>query len=98
MMIRLHAGPPTITIQPVSQLSTMGMTITLTCEGTGRGLLTYYWEQRERRNRWELIDGNNSSRLTIRDIQNSNQFRCTVSNEAGSTTSHPAGITILGKR
>ena len=94
----MRTGPPTITIQPASQLSTIGMTITLTCEGTGRGLLTYYWEQRERRNGWELIDGNNSSALTITDIQNSNRFRCTVSNEAGSTTSHPAGITILGTR
>ena len=97
-MMNVHIGPPTITIQPASQLSTIGMTITLNCEGTGRGLLTYYWEERERRNRWGMINGNSSSALTIRNIQNSNQFRCTVSNEAGSTTSHPAGITILGKR
>ena len=93
--MQLHTGPPTITIQPTSQLSTIGMTIILNCKGIGRGSLTYRWEQRQQGNRWGT-SGSNSSTLTIRNIQNSNEFRCTVSIEAGSTTSHPAGITILG--
>ena len=98
VMILLHAGPPTITIQPASQLTTIGSTITLSCEGTGRGILTNNWEEREQGNRWKVIDGSNNTTLTIRNIQNSTRFRCTISNEAGDTRSHPASITILGKR
>jgi len=74
------------------------MNITLNCLGTGTGLLTYYWEEREQGKKWRMISGKNSSSLTVRNIQKSNQFRCTISNEAGKTTSYPAGITILGKR
>ena len=98
VMTQLYAGPPTITIQPVSQLSTIGMTVNLSCEGTGGGILTYHWEERKQGNKWETISGNNNTRLTIRNIQNSTRFRCTVSNEAGDTRSHPASVTILGKR
>ena len=98
VMTPLHAGPPTIMIQPASQLATIGMTITLSCEGTGRGILTYNWEEREQGNRWNAINGSNNTTLTIRNIQNSTRFRCTVSNEAGGTRSRPASITILGKR
>ena len=91
-------GPPTITTQPATQLLTIGMDITLNCEGTGRGVLTYYWEEREQGNTWRNIGGENNSALTIRNIQKPVQFRCIVSNEAGSTKSHPAIITLLGKR
>ena len=97
-MTPLHAGPPTITIHPASQLAAIGMTITLSCEGIGTGILTYNWEEREQGNRWKMINGSNNTTLTIRNIQSSTRLRCIVSNEAGDARSHPARITILGKR
>ena len=96
--VNIYTGPPTITTQPATQLSTVGMDITLNCEGTGRGLLTYYWEEREQGSTWRNISGSNNSILTIRNIQKPIRYRCIVSNEAGSTKSHPAIITLLGKR
>ena len=95
-MMQISVGPPTITTQPASQLATVGMNITLNCLGTGTGLLTYNWEERGQGNIWKTIS-DESSTLTIRNIQKSNQFRCTVSNEAGRTTSDPVDITMLGK-
>ena len=95
-MMQVYTGPPTITTQPATQLSTTGMSITLTCEGTGRGLLMYNWEERKQGSRWGIVSGNSNTTLTITNIQKSSRFRCTVSNEAGSTTSHTAIITILG--
>ena len=74
------------------------MDIALNCEGTGSGLLTYYWEEREQGDTWRNISGENSSTLTVRDIQKPIRFKCIVSNEAGSMKSHPAIITLLGKR
>ena len=98
IMIQVHTGPPAITTQPASQLSTVGMTITLNCEATGRGSMAYYWEERVQGSGWGMINNSNNSTLTIRNVKQSNQFRCTVHNEAGSTTSNPANVTILGKR
>lgn len=96
-MIYKCAGPPTIKTHPVTQLSTVGMTITLNCKGTGRGSITYYWEEREQGDRWRMITDSGNTTLTIRNIQKSHQFRCIISNEAGNTTSRPAIITVLGK-
>ena len=94
----MYTGPPTITTQPASQLSTVGMSVTLNCKATGRGTVVYFWEERVQGSGWGVINNSNNSTLTIRNVQKSNQFRCTVFNEAGSTKSNPANVTILGKR
>lgn len=96
--VNIHTGPPTITTHPTTQLVTVGMDITLNCEGTGRGSLSYYWEEREQGSAWKNINDSNDGTLTIRNIQKPIRFRCVISNEAGSTKSHPAIITVLGKR
>ena len=43
MMTQVSTGPPTIEIHPGSQTITVGMSVTLNCEGTGRGSITYQW-------------------------------------------------------
>ena len=94
----VFTGPPTITTHPTSQLTNVSMSVTLDCEGTGRGSITYHWETSNiNGGQWMNISNSNSKRLVVRNLEQSQQYRCVVSNEAGSTRSDGATMTILGK-
>jgi len=97
-MTKVSTGPPTITINPTSQLTVVSMSVTLNCEGTGRGPITYQW-QKDNINgrRWSDIGNSKNRRLVVRNLQESQQYRCVVSNEAGGTTSNVAIVMILSK-
>ena len=74
------------------------MTITLICEGTGGGSITYHWETSNiNGGEWMNISDSNTKALTVRNLEQSQQYRCVVSNEAGSTRSDVAIITVLSK-
>ena len=91
-------GPPSITTHPSSQLITIAMTITLNCEGTGGGSITYHWETSKiNGGQWMNISNSNSRTLVVRNLDQSQQYRCVVSNEAGSIRSNIATITVLSK-
>ena len=90
------SGPPTITTHPTSQLTTVSMSVTLNCEGTGGGSITYQWQIRSiNGGRWR--DTSDNRRLVVSNLQESEQYRCVVSNEAGGTTSNVANVSILSK-
>ena len=96
MMTQVSTGPPTITTYPTSQLTTAGMSVTLNCEGTGRGSITYQWQSRNiNGRRWN--DSSNNRILVVGNLQDSQQYRCVVSNEAGETTSNVTTISVLSK-
>ena len=99
MMTQVFTGPPTITTHPTSQLTNVSMSVTLDCKGTGRGSITYHWETSNiNGGQWMNISNSNySKRLTVRNLEHSQQYRCIVSNEAGSTISNVATITVLSK-
>ena len=105
MMTQVSTGPPTITTHPTSQLTTISMRVTLNCEGTGRGSITYQWQARNiNGGQWSVISNsnnrrlsNNSRRLVVRNLQESQQYRCVVFNEAGGTRSYVATVTVLSK-
>ena len=97
-MTQNSTGPPTITIHPTSQLTTVSMSVTLNCEGTGRGSITYQWQTRNiNGGQWSDISNSNNRRLVVRNLQESQQYRCVVSNEAGRTRSNVSTITVLSK-
>ena len=96
-MTQVFTGPPTITTHPTSQLTNVSMSVTLDCEGTGRGSITYHWETERMNKRWMKINNSNSKRYIVRNLQQSQQYRCVVSNEAGSNTSKVATVLILSK-
>ena len=94
----MFAGPPTITTHPTSQLTNVSMSVTLNCEGTGRGSITYHWETSNiNGGQWMNNYDSSSKTLIIDTLEQSQQYRCVVSNEAGSTRSNVATIIILGK-
>ena len=99
MMTQMSTGPPTITTHPTSQLTTVSMSVTLNCEGTGRGSITYQWQTRNiNGGQWSNISSSsNNRRFVVSNLQESQQYRCVVSNEAGGTTSNIAAVTILSK-
>ena len=98
MMTQVFTGPPTITTHPTSQLTNIGMSVTLDCEGTGRGSITYQWETSNiNGGQWMNISYSNNKTLVVRNLEQSQQYRCLVSNEAGSTRSDVAIVSLLSK-
>ena len=94
----MSTGPPTITTHPTSQLTTVSMSVSLNCEGTGRGSITYQWQTRNiNGGQWYDISNNNNRRLVVSNLQESQRYRCVVSNEAGRTRSNVATVTVLSK-
>ena len=96
MMTQVFTGPPTITTHPTSQLTNVSMSVTLDCEGIGEGMITYNWEN-NKTNRGQWINISNSKILVVRNLEQSQQYRCVVSNEAGSTRSDVATVIVLRK-
>ena len=98
MMTQVFTGPPTITTHPASQLTNVSISVTLDCKGTGRGSITYQWETSNiNGGQWMNISNSNSSTLVVGILEQSQQYRCVVSNEAGSTLSNIATITVLSE-
>ena len=97
MMTHVFTGPPTITIHPTSQLTNISVSVTLDCEGTGRGQITYHWETSNiNGGQWMNISNSNNKTL-VRNLEQSQQYRCVVSNEAGSNISRVATVTVLSE-
>ena len=98
MMIQVSTGPPTIKTHPGSQTITVDMRVTLNCEGTGRGSLTYQWQTRNINGRqWSDISNSSNRRLVVSNLLESQQYRCVVSNEAGRIRSNVATVSVLSK-
>ena len=98
MMTQMSTGPPTITTHPTSQLTTVSISVTLNCEGTGRGSITYQWQTRNiNGGQWSDISNSNNRRLVVSNLQESQQYRCVVSNEVGGTRSNVVTVTVLSK-
>ena len=98
MMTQVSTGPPTITTHPTSQLINNSISVTLDCEGTGRGSITYQWETSNiNRGQWMSISNYINKTLAVGTLEQSQQYRCAVSNEAGSTRSNVATVNVLSK-
>ena len=81
-----------------SKLITVDMNVTLTCETTGSKSITYQWETSNiNGGQWMNISDGNNKTLVVRNLEQSQQYRCIVSNEAGSTRSDVATVTVLSK-
>jgi glucose/arabinose dehydrogenase len=85
---------PSITTHPSSVTVSVGQSATFTVAATGAAPLSYQWQR----------NGVNISGATAASYTRSNaqladsgsQFRCVVSNAAGSATSNAATLTVLG--
>ena len=84
--------PPSITVQPQSQVKTVGQPVTFTVQASGATPFSYQW-QRNGAN----IPGATSTSYSIASTtlsDNGAGFRCVVTNSFGSTTSNTATLTV----
>ena len=88
---------PTIGTQPVSQTVTTGNTATFTIAASGENL-SYKWQQStDNGTNWNNISGATSNSYTTEAAttgMSGTQYRCVVSNSAGSVTSNAATLTV----
>ena len=97
-MTLVFTGPPTITTHPASQLTNVSIIVTLDCEGASRGSITYQWETSNiNGGQWMTISNIQNKTLVVGTLEQSQQYRCVVSNEAGSTRSNVATVRVLSK-
>jgi len=98
MTIQVFTGPPTIITHPTSQLTNVSLSVTLNCEGTGTGSIKYQWESSNvNGGQWMNISDSKKKNLIVKNLEQSQQYRCAVSNEAGRTLSNVVTVTILSK-
>ena len=77
---------------------TSDISVTLDCEGTGTGLIEYQWEYSNiNGGNWMNIIDSNSKTLVVKNLEQSERFRCVVYNDVGGTPSNVAIITVLSK-
>ena len=88
---------PTIGTQPASQSVTVGQTASFTVEATGEKL-SYQWQQStDSGQSWTDIGGATDATYTTEATttsMNGYQYRCVVSNSAGSITSDAVSLTV----
>ena len=74
------------------------MSVILNCEGTGKGSITYQWQTRNLNGgQWRNITSSNNRRLVVSNLQESQQYSCVVSNEAGGDRSNVTTVTVFSK-
>ena len=96
----ISTGPPTIVMHPADHVIIAGETITLDCKGIGIGPIIYEWQRKYLgQSQWKSVGRRTTDQISvlIPNIRQSEQYRCIVSNKAGSTRSDVATITIMGK-
>ena len=87
---------PSIGTQPASQSVTEGGTAEFSVTATGKNL-SYQWQQKTSGSEWTNIPNATSSTYAITNTttdMSGNQYRCVVSNSAGSVTSDAATLTV----
>ena len=87
MMTQVSTGPPTITNPLTDQVIEFNEGITLNCTASGDGTIIHQWQEFNNGS-WMDINNSNNAEYTTDTLTQSSQFRCVVSNEAGSVVSN----------
>lgn len=90
--------PPSITVQPSNQVVNEGETATFSVVASGTAPLSYQWQYNTNGSGWSNIpDATNSSSYTTvatTYAMNGYQYRCVVTNTAGTADSNAAALTV----
>ncbi len=91
--LTVNAAAPSIISQPSNQSVIAGQSATFTISVSGSSPLNYQWQK----NRVNISGATNSSYTipTVSLQDNGSQFRCIVSNSAGTITSNEAQLTVI---
>jgi len=92
-VLYLLIGPPHFLIHPISHTVTVGMSVTLYCNVSGYKV-SYVWERSTDGNEWSRISNSQSYKYEVKNIQQSQQYRCIAGNDVGVNV---ATIKVLSK-
>jgi len=98
--LTVNAAKPTITTQPTNATVTAGNKATFTVAASGTGL-SYQWQYKDAGGSW-TNSGYSSAKtatltFTAKAEMNGRQYRCKVTNSAGTTTSSAVTLTVNSK-
>ena len=94
--LNILIGPPVFLTHPASHIVTVGMTVSLYCNVSGIKV-SYIWERMSNGHKWSRIVNSNSYKYDVRNIQQSQQYRCIAGNDAGTIISKVSTIQVLSK-
>ena len=89
-------GPPRFLTHPISHTVTVGMSVTLYCNVSGYKV-SYGWEKSTDGRAWSMISNSQSYKYEVKNIQQSQQYRCVAGNMAGTFASNMTIIQVLSK-
>ena len=72
------------------------MNVTLYCNVSSVSV-SFVWERRNDSSSWERIYNSQSYKYTVRNIQQTQQYRCVAGNDADTLVSNAATIEVLSK-
>ena len=93
----LYLGPPIFLTHPTSHIVTVGMTVTLYCNVSSAIRVSFIWLRRTDGSPWDRIDPSQNYKYIVRNIQQTEQYRCLAGNNAGALYSNAATIEVLSK-
>ena len=94
----MFIGPPIITTHPTNKVVNASVGTTLNCKATSEKEIIYKWEiSSTNSEQWEDLSSSNGETLVVRNVIESERYRCVASNDAGSTTSESATVILMGK-
>ena len=98
MLVIIVTGPPVIVTHPTNGVISAKEIITLNCKATGGGSITYLWQfSVVDGGQWISIMDSSTEKFIVRNLRQSERYRCIVSNEAGNTISNASTVTLMGK-
>ena len=89
-------GPPVFLHHPTNHTVTVGMDVTLYCNVSAYRV-SFVWERSTNGHSWSRISNSQSYKYDVRNIQQSQQYRCAAGNNAGTLISNVAIIQVLSK-
>ena len=73
------------------------MDVTLYCNVSSAVEVAFAWERRTDGSSWERIPNTQNYKYVMRNIQQTQQYRCVPGNNAGTLVSNAATIEVLSK-
>ena len=74
------------------------MSIILDCDASGKEPITFKWSNSNiNGGQWMTISNSNSRKLVVKNLEESEQFICVASNDAGEARSNIAIIAVLSE-
>ena len=73
------------------------MNVTLYCNVSSAVSVSFAWERRNDSSSWKRIDNTQSYKYVVRNIQQTQQYRCVAGNDADTLVSNVAPIELLSE-